>query len=65
MTYNDRVEMEKFPYALAIGSLIGFVIGSLMYALVCICSNITLVVNALRRYLSGLVWVIVKSLKGL
>ena len=43
---KERAEMEKVPYASAIGSL--------MYAQVCTRPDISFVVNALERYLSNL-----------
>ena len=40
-----KKDMERFPYALAIGSL--------MYAQVCMCSDIAYIVGMLGRYLSN------------
>ena len=42
---NERVEMEKVPYASSVGSL--------MYAQVCTHPDIAFAVNALERYLSN------------
>jgi len=46
MIDNDRFEMEKVPYA--------FAIGSLMYAQVCTRPTIAFAINDLGKYLSGI-----------